>query len=117
MAPLGAGFPLYFKFKKQITFLLFILSICVGIPGTIIIGTSVISNDIPVSAQNFTDKLTIGSIFNVTFSYTLKDENMLRAEGVMWFNLLGILIMLFASIFIRRSLKKYFWLLMYFIGQ
>jgi len=105
---LGDGYPMYYALKKNLTWLLFILSIIAGIPCTILSYALLIKHsDLDIEVEYpFISKLSVGNVF--IMQEVLKDDNVVMyADIIVYLNAVAIIYLLGHSIYLRRMLIKY----------
>jgi hypothetical protein len=95
---------LYYTFKKMLCIVLLILTLIIGIPGTILIGTSLVGKDISFTKViNYTTQISIGKFFDLNLNTNI--TYLTYAKIVMYLNTAGVGFLLLFSIFLRRKLK------------
>ena len=91
--------------KRNFCWLLFILSIIVGIPSCILIGLSYVEDDDLMNANTpYIAKISIGNWYTLTFSSVSRFQ--LYSDIVKYLNVAGIIYTLIHSIYLRRILLK-----------
>lgn len=98
LAPLGPGYSMYYALKRNILWLLLILSIIYGIPAQMIIALK-IWKDVPFSVPLF----SMGNFYNFGF---IANEYNKYPNTCMYLNCVVIIYLLIHSIYLRRMIVK-----------
>ncbi len=96
---------MYFYFKKCLCIVLLVLTLCVGIPCIVLVGKSTLDKqDVLTQVIAYTLRISVGNLF--TLDLETNQKYLSFAKAVMYLNIGGIAILLIASVFIRRGLRK-----------
>ena len=103
IASLGAGFTLYYEFKKAIIWVLLVLSVLLGIPVTLMIGFKLWENYDGSGVTRTISRLSVGNFYEKGQD---TEENLAYGDAIMIINCICIFFFLAYSVNIRRSLLK-----------
>ena len=107
---MGAGYPMYYAFKKSMIIAFLVISVICSAPSTYIVVMKILEKGgLQDLLEKTIQKLSIGTVFKAKLEkaseYTFAIENTaVMADSLMYLNMLGIIYLLIHTIIMRKKL-------------
>lgn len=106
---MGAGYSMFYTFKKSMAWCLLVLTIFVSVPCILIFFIRLVqTHSLSAGTESYLAKFTAGSVYlserYSTLDAYIKDNAQIIIDVVVYFNMAGIVYLLVHSIILRRAL-------------